>query len=517
MRTNYIGHTVALLICLMLSAPLPSFGAGNTGIAAVSGIRLSALLLEGARIIPDKARDAVVSPYLNKQITFAELELIRNELTMWLVDNGFINSGVVIPDQEINGGIVRMQVIEGSVTSINVSGVSSFSADYFRSRLGIATTSPFNLIELRDMLQLLQQDPQVRSINADLAAGSRPGESSLTVKVSEARPWSVQLSSSNDNPPATGSYRGEIGFSYRNAIGYGDLLSARFGGTEGGFDVSASAAVPVTPYDTTLEAFYRRSEYKVIDPLFKYLDIRSESESIGGKISHPLVKSIRREVRPSVSFEHRESRNYLLGQGFSFSGNESDGFSQLNAARFGMEWLERSATFVILATATASCMADSAEFLSFNSRLIWMQRTGWRDTRFTLRGDLQIASDALPPTEKYALGGMNSVRGFRKNILLRDNALGGSFEYAVPLLSDQQGSDIFALSAFFDYGRGWDNSQATLSTSDQQIAGAGLAVRISWMGATADLSYALPVIKPDNHRIEDLQDSGFHFLVTWSL
>jgi hemolysin activation/secretion protein len=277
MSPNYFKYTMVLLLTVLLFPPPVCYGAEHRSTAAINGITLLAVKLEGNRILPDNVRDRVITPYIGKKISFVELELIRNELTIWLVDNGFINSGVVIPDQEVNDGLVRMQVIAGSVTGISVSGTSSFSENYFRSRLGIATASPFNLSSLRDTLQLLQQDPQVRSLNADLLAGARPGESNLSVKVSEERPWSVQLLSSNDNTPATGSYRGEIALLYRNVIGYGDLLSARFGGTEGGVDVSASASVPFTAHDTTLEAFYRRSEYKVIDPLFKNLDIRSES------------------------------------------------------------------------------------------------------------------------------------------------------------------------------------------------------------------------------------------------
>jgi len=380
----------------------------------------------------------------------------------------------------------------------------------------MASAPPFNLLQLKEMLQLLHQDPQVRSINANLSAGARPGESDLTVKVSEGRPWSMYVSSSNDNPPATGSYRGETGFSYRNAIGYGDLLSTRFGGTEGGYDGSVSASIPVTPHDTTVEAFYRFSDYRVIDPLFEKLDIRSESESVGGKISHPVIKTPGREVRPSLLFEHRESRNYLLGQGFSFSEQETDGFSELNAGRFGLEWLERSASSVMLVTTAISFNADSAEFLSWNSRLIWMQRTGWLGSRFLLRGDIQIADSTLPPMEKFALGGMNSVRGFRKNVLVRDNAVDGSVEYILPLISGDQGTELCSLSAFFDYGRGWDVSQTKFSVSEK-IAGTGMGLKLSWMGATADLSYAFPVIKPDNHKNEDLQDRGFNFLVSWSL
>ncbi len=479
--------------------------------------RLSVVLLEGSPIVPDAVRDKIISPYLDKTITFAELEIIRNGLTLWLVDNGFINSGVVIPDQEVDNGIIRMQVIEGSVTEITVSDTSSFSEDYFRSRLKMASEPPFNLFNLRDMLQLLQQDPQVRSINATLSAGARPGESALSVKVSEGRPWSAYILSSNNNSPATGSYGGEIGLSYRNAIGIGDLFSTRFGFTEGGYDMSASVSVPVTSSDTTIEPFYRRGEHRVIDPLFSKLDIKSESETFGGKLSHPVIKSTRREVRPSISFDHSESRNYLLGQGFSFSENETDGLSRLDVGRLGLEWLERGASYVFLLSTNASFSADSAKFLSWQSRLMWMQRTGWFDTRFMIRGDAQISERSLPSMEKFSLGGINSVRGFRKNLLVNDNALGGSFEYFFPLISGDQGSELLTLSSFFDYGRGWDNSPSKLNTSEQQIAGAGVGVKLTWKGLSADILYAYPVIKPDNHQIEDLQDRGFHFLVSWSL
>ncbi len=45
------------------------------------------------------------------------------------------------------------------------------------------------------------------------------------------------------------------------------------------------------------------------------------------------------------------------------------------------------------------------------------------DNQVILRADAQLTRDPLLPIEKFAVGGANTVRGYRDNQLVRDNGL----------------------------------------------------------------------------------------------
>jgi hemolysin activation/secretion protein len=115
-----------------------------------------------------------VSPYLGKPVSIADLEEIRR-FTLLYIDRGFINSGATIPDQNVENGVVTFRFVEGRVTDIEVTGTEHFDPDYFRSRLALAATSPFNVENMQQEQQILLQDPLVKRLNIERQPGSSPG------------------------------------------------------------------------------------------------------------------------------------------------------------------------------------------------------------------------------------------------------------------------------------------------------------------------------------------------------
>jgi len=71
------------------------------------------------------------------------------------IDQGYITSGALIPPQTFRGGVVRIQVVEGRVEVIGVTGTRRLSRRYVRSRLRRATSKPLNRNCLLEALQLL--------------------------------------------------------------------------------------------------------------------------------------------------------------------------------------------------------------------------------------------------------------------------------------------------------------------------------------------------------------------------
>src|SRR6516162_4574215 len=99
----------------------------------------------GNTVLNPAAIHDVVAPYLGKSVTTGDLEEIRRQLTLLYINSGYINSGAVIPDQNVVNGVVTFRFVEGRVTDIDVSGTDHFDPEFFRSRLARGIEPPFNV------------------------------------------------------------------------------------------------------------------------------------------------------------------------------------------------------------------------------------------------------------------------------------------------------------------------------------------------------------------------------------
>jgi hemolysin activation/secretion protein len=84
--------------------------------------------------------------------------------------------------------------------------------------------------------------------------------------------------------------------------------------------------------------------------------------------------------------------------------------------------------------------------------------------------------------EQFAVGGRYTVRGYRENTLIRDNAVVLSLEARVPIVRNTRWADFVELAPFVDYGRAWNTKFPTPDPPDIASVGIGLrwAVTIPW-------------------------------------
>ncbi len=126
-------------------------------------------------------------------------------------------------------------------------------------------------------LQLLQLDPLIENISADLQAGTRPGTSLLQVQVAEADTFSVTPSIDNGRSPSVGSFRRQLDVRQANLIGFGDDLQVGYNNTDGSNGIDGSYTIPLNPRNGTLRLSYATNSSSIIDPDFEVLNIDSNS------------------------------------------------------------------------------------------------------------------------------------------------------------------------------------------------------------------------------------------------
>ena len=459
---------------------------------------------EGSTIFPLEELQDLAKPYTNREITTEDLERLRTDLTLLYVRRGYVTSGAIIPDQAVTDAAIRFHIIEGALTDINIEGARWLWLSYYRRRIALSAGPPVNVYTLQERLQLLQQDPRVERLNAELRRGVSPGRNELNVRVTESRPFKAWVEFNNYQSPAVRAERFQTTFAHESLTGNGDRLHVTYGqsipmnDTTGVFPmINVSYALPITPYDTSLTIGYRRSDFEVVTEPFKALAIEGHTEIFTVGLQQPVYRTLNHVVNIGVQGEYLYNKNLLEGVPFPFfKGYTRNGVANIGALRFLQDWTYRTQDSIlgvrsrfsigldVLDATTAGVDASDptraaadGQYVSWVGQVQGLHRfEQYAGTQLLGRLDLQLTNDRLFPLEQMPIGGRYSVRGYRELSLLQDNAFLFSIEPRLPLSRWIFGAreDLIQVAPFFDYARAWAAKDATESPKSLMSVGVGL-------------------------------------------
>ena len=462
-------------------------------------VRVRRIIVSGSTVFSPQEIAAVTRPYIGREVTSEQLEALRLALTQLYLDNDYINSGAILPDQTVIDGEIRFQIIEGELTEVVISNNRWFRDTYFSRRLQLGIVKPLHLGALQERLQLLQQDDRIARFQAQLRPGLRLGESELHVRVEEALPFTIGLGFNNYQSPAVRAERGQLTVAHRNLTGNGDILSVLVGGaSEHNLQLDAIYSLPLTPQDTTASVRYQRTRSLVTEEPFDRLDLQGRSEIFTLALRHPVYRTLQRELALTLSGEYLTSRTTFFGGAALPTPGSEDGKATITALRLTAEWTDRTLEQVIalrsqfslgvdLFGATINTVQDdpntpedesvvpTGRFLAWLGQVQWVRRFTPNDIQLLLRLDAQVSTDPLFPLEQIAIGGRFSVRGYRENQLVRDNALLISLESRFPLIRRRRWAEFLQIVPFVDFG--WGQNRDVFTPSPDALASVGVGLR----------------------------------------
>ena len=247
--------------------------------------------VEGSTVFSDEEIQAVLTNYIDRPLTFSELLQAETDLTRLYTDKGYINSGAVIPPQQITGGIVKVNIIEGSLDEIKVTVDGRLNEDYIRSRLEKATRKPLNVDKLQEALQLLQLNPLVENLNAELTVGVSRERWLLNIEVNQANAFNPVIFADNSRPPSVGSFQRGVELNHDNLLGFGDRFSFVYKNTDGSNDFDNSYTFPFNASNGTIGFRYRYIDSDIIEEPFDSADIESETDQYQLILRQPILLS----------------------------------------------------------------------------------------------------------------------------------------------------------------------------------------------------------------------------------
>lgn len=454
-------------------------------------------------------------------ITFEELLTLRSAITQLYVENGYITSGAFLPVNQILEDVVRLQVVEGKLEQVEISGLNRLREGYVRSRLGITPSTPLNQERLVEALQLLQLDPLIEQVNAELTAGSTPGRSVLLLGLEEAPAFHSGVFVANNRPPSIGSTQGGVFIAHDNLLGFGDRLLVEYGRSEGLDLYDISYAIPVNASDGTLSFRYSNNDSNIIEDNFRDFNINSESDTFSFGFRQPIVRLPETEVALGLSLDLRQSQTFLGDRPFSFSLGPDNGEANVTVLRFSQEWVDRRADRILAFRsefsfgldafdATINDTGTDGQFFAWREQFQYVQQLP-SNLLLLARISAQLTPDSLLPLERIAVGGISTVRGYQENQLVADNGVIGSVEVRVPLVGTP--GNQLQLAPFFEIGSVWNNDDLDPDPATIASLGTGLLWQL---GSSLDLRlyYGIPLVSVDNES-DSLQANGIHFSVRY--
>ncbi|WP_146138285.1 ShlB/FhaC/HecB family hemolysin secretion/activation protein, partial [Chamaesiphon polymorphus] len=249
----------------------------------------------GSTVFSDRELAQITQPFTG-EVTFDRLEAAKNAIEELYLDRQYLTSGAYIPTGQtlsIDGAVVRIQIVEGKLEDIQVTGTQRLKPDYIRSRLALATSQPLNNDRLIEGLRLLQQDPLIGSIAAELSSGIQPGTNLLEIKVTEDRAFTSEVATNNNRPPSIGSWQRRAQISEANVTGWGDRVILAYSNTDGSNGIDGSYTVPLSPSQTTLSINIGGTNSRIIEEPYRSLDITTNSRYAEVSVRHPLIRRAR--------------------------------------------------------------------------------------------------------------------------------------------------------------------------------------------------------------------------------
>lgn len=490
-------------------AILAAFSLAAQAETAASSFAVRGYVVEGNQLLAADDVEATLQPFTGDAVDFSTVQEAVGALERRFADAGFGLVKVMLPEQDIEDGRVRLKVVEARVGRIFVDGNRHFSeTNVLASVPGLREGGRPNMREIDSQLRVANENA-AKQTNVVMRRGVREGEVDALLRVADENPLRFAVLADNtgprdqDNKYTTGRARvgaviqhsnlfdrdhalsmqvitspGHVsdvkifGAGYRIplyasgdalefAYGYSNVNSGKLTTAAGNYGISGSGHLFVAKYEQFLPKI---GEW--LPKLTYGLDYRIYTNNVtpdgGGESLIPDA-----EVHP---FSLTYSGNAR------FSGQEFWG---------SLSWVhnipggKNGHTEDFTKPGGRQEATASYQLWRYNLGMTQALPADWM-IKASVQG--QFTNNALISGEQFGAGGMDSVRGFNERAVSNDRGSRGSLELYTPDLAGLLNlSDLRARALVF-YDAAWLRRNHSLpgEISSQRISSYGIGMRVGF-------------------------------------
>jgi len=462
-----------------------------------------------------KINQQEIEQFLNKArlknpqgFTLEELSRLAKSITHIFRQAGFILTQVILPEQDINQGVIVFQVLEGYLEAVVVNGDTSYEQSVLTAPFNQLIELPLNNQSLEEAMLQLNDLPGL-TLAGILRPGGNPGTTELVLDIKEEKKIDASLLFDNYGTEFTGKHRAWFGFNYNNPSGVGDKLGINIVRTEGPDSTVYGSLSYQYPFyipksalkeDYLVGAEYSRNSFQLGQQL-EELKIKGISDTVNIFLQKSLMRARSESIFARIGFARKNSSteqlsyniakdtlsvlslkvssdNLLLTEAMSYQ--FSLGLHQGISGLFGA-MSEKGSEDSSRVGGSGAFASGTFNKMSFNYTQFYAVNP---NNSFIMRINGQISKDLLISMEQMPLGGPNSVRAYPTSEYLFDTAAFLTTEWKINLnsfYSDQypslnQQKEKLELALFLDLAAGYLNDPLVNEVKSTNIKGYGVGL-----------------------------------------
>lgn len=469
--------------------------------------------VEGNTLLTQARVDQAVAPFLGRGRVYGDIQQALESLENAYRSAGYTAVQVSVPEQELTGGVVRLQVVETVVGKVVVSDNRHFSEQNIRASIPqLVEGSAPNLRRISESVQLANDNP-AKQVNVTLTASEVTNQIDAAITVKDENPLRVMLNLDNSGSRDTGQWRTGVAVQHSNlfnrdhvatvayttspdspsgakvdlySLGYrlplyglGDSLDFIYGksNVSSGQTLAVNSTLNITGrgeiYALRWNHYFARSGEWSSKLVFgaDYKKVDSSCSINGGLLNGATLNTcLPYSTLPlSVSYSaQRQGVGQIVDYNLGIARNMATGQARRNDT---LQVTDRYSLF----TGSRRSMDN---FIAIRGGASWF-RVFQNDWQVRLAAALQVSPHALPAVEQFGLAGANAVRGFTERAVAADSGAVLNTELYTPdLLVKTEMRGNLRLLGFVDAGRGANNNVTSASTVPSTVTlasiGAGL-------------------------------------------
>lgn len=511
-----------------------NIAAGQEGPESGEGAQASFNIWEfrvaGNSLLDSRQIERTVYPYLGPGKSIDDVEGARVALETLFKNSGYPTVVVNIPEQNVSNGIVKLEVVEGRVDRLRISGSRYFSLGRIRERVPALAEGEVPYVpDVQEQLQTLNQASGDRGITPIFRPGRTPGTVEVELRVKDELPLHATFEVNDRYSQDTSRLRASVTARYANLWQKEHSFSLQAQTSpQSTDDVKVLAGTYVMPLENqhtlALYAVATRSDVATAGDL----TVLGDGNIFGTRYIIPMppaqgyfhsftmgfdYKDFDENVRPIGGENLNTAIDYmnLTSQYQATRFMEHDRLSFSLGANFGVRGLFNS--------------PEEFELKRFNSRPNYFALNSSLDfihdldsgSQLRLAFSGQLAGGPLVSNEQFSAGGADTVRGYYESQILGDDGIQGSFEFLSPSYAKHLSEKIRSLRlyAFVDGAKVRVQDPLPGQAFRQELYGTGLGLRMQGpAGLKAELSWGWAL-----HGIGTVEegDSRGHFMLEYSL
>lgn len=496
--------------------PAPQASAVAAGSAPVRNderFDITRFAVEGNTLLTQARVDEAVTPFRGPGRVYGDIQQALEALENAYRSAGYTAVQVSVPEQELTGGVVRLQVVETVVGKVVVSDNRHFSEQNIRASIPqLVEGSAPNLRRISESVQLANDNP-AKQVNVTLTASESTNQIDAAITVKDDNPLRVMLNVDNSGNRDTGQWRTGVAVQHSNlfnrdhvatvayttspdspsgakvdlySLGYrlpmyglGDSLDFIYGKSNvtSGQTLAVNSTLNITGrgeiYALRWNHYFARSGEWSSKLVFgaDYKKVDSSCNINGGLLNGASLNTcLPYSTLPlSVSYSaQQQGVGQVLDYNLGIARNMATGEARRNDA---LQVTDRYSLF----TGSRQSMDN---FIIVRGGASWF-KVFQNDWQVRLASSLQVSPHALPPVEQFGLAGANTVRGFTERAVAADSGAVVNAELYTPdLLVKSEARGNLRLLGFVDAARGANNNVTAASTVPSTLTlasfGAGL-------------------------------------------